>query len=91
LKAVRNRSDATYAFAESAVSSRSALLSTILKERRIELIGEGFRSNDILRNLLPLPAKASSVLTAPEVLPSQSNYIFPLPNVEIITNKLLLQ
>lgn len=90
LKAVRNRSDATYAFPANAVDTQAALTNTILKERRIELLGEGFRSNDLLRNLLPLPAKASSSNSAPAVLPSQSNYIFPLPNTEITTNKLLL-
>ncbi len=91
LKAVRNRSDATYEFPSSAISTASALANTILTERRIELLGEGFRSNDLLRNLLPLPAKSSSSLSAPQVLPSQDNYIFPLPNVEIVTNKLLLE
>ncbi|WP_259014661.1 RagB/SusD family nutrient uptake outer membrane protein [Emticicia fluvialis] len=91
LKAVRNRSDATYEFPTSAISTAPALVNTILTERRIELLGEGFRSNDLLRNLLPLPAKSSSSLTAPEVKPSQDNYIFPLPNVEIVTNRLLLQ
>lgn len=90
LKAVRNRSDATYIFPASAVDTQAALTSTILKERRIELLGEGFRSNDLLRNLLPLPAKSSSSNSAPVVQPSQSNYTLPLPNTEITTNKLLL-
>ena len=91
LKAVRNRSDATYTFPTNSISTKTALVNTILKERRIELLGEGFRSNDLLRNLLTIPAKASNSLTAPAVEPSQANYIFPLPNVEIVTNKLLLQ
>ncbi|SOD78614.1 RagB/SusD family nutrient uptake outer membrane protein [Spirosoma fluviale] len=90
LKAVRNRSDASYVFPANAVGTQDALVNTILKERRIELLGEGFRSNDLLRNLLPLPAKSSSSNSAPAVLPSQSNYILPLPNIEITTNKLLL-
>lgn len=90
LKAVRNRSDAAYVFPASAVETPTALVNTILKERRIELLGEGFRSNDLLRNLLPLPAKASSALSAPEVKPTDVNYILPLPNVEIVTNKKLL-
>lgn len=90
LKAVRNRSDASYVFPQSAIGTQTALVNTILKERRIELLGEGFRSNDLLRNLLPLPAKSSSALSAPEVKPTDSNYTFPLPNVEIVTNKLLL-
>lgn len=90
LKAVRNRSDASYVFPASALETPTALVNTILKERRIELLGEGFRSNDLLRNLLPLPAKASSALSAPEVKPTDVNYILPLPNVEIVTNKKLL-
>ncbi|WP_026993883.1 RagB/SusD family nutrient uptake outer membrane protein [Flectobacillus major] len=91
LKAVRNRSDASYVFPTSNVATQTALINTILKERRIELLGEGFRSNDLVRNLLPLPAKASSSLSAPAVEPSQANYVFPLPNVEIVSNKLLLE
>lgn len=91
LKAVRNRSDPSYTFSSETTATKTALINTILKERRIELLGEGFRSNDLLRNLQPLPAKSSSSLSAPEVKPSQENYIFPLPNVEIVTNKLLLQ
>lgn len=91
VKAVRNRSDAAYAFPAAAVATQPELINTVLTERRIELLGEGFRSNDLLRNLAPLPAKASSALSAPAVLPSQDNYIFPLPNTEIVTNKLLLE
>jgi hypothetical protein len=83
--AVRQRSDATYAFPAAAVGTASALTSTIWLERRIELLGEGFRSNDLLRNLLTVPAKG----TAPSIMPSQPEYIFPIPNAEISSNKLL--
>jgi len=91
LQAVRTRSDAGYTFPTAATATQSALVATILKERRIELLGEGFRSNDLLRNLFTLPAKSSSALIAPAVEPSSANYIFPLPNTEITSNKLLLQ
>ncbi len=91
LQAVRGRSDASYVFPAAAISTQAALISTILKERRIELLGEGFRSNDLLRNLFTIPAKSSSALIAPAVEPSQTNYISPLPNTEITSNKLLLQ
>lgn len=91
LKAVRNRSDASYVFPDKDVSTQTALVNTILKERRIELLGEGFRSNDLLRNLLPLPAKSSNALSAPAVNPADPNYIFPLPNTEITSNKSLLE
>ncbi|GGN03936.1 hypothetical protein GCM10010967_43490 [Dyadobacter beijingensis] len=90
LKAVRNRSDAAYEFPKEATGTQQALVATILKERRIELLGEGFRSIDILRTRSPFPAKSGNGLIAPEVVPSQSNYVFPLPNTEIITNKALL-
>lgn len=90
LRAVRTRSDASYVFPAAATGTSEALVNTILTERRIELLGEGFRSNDLLRNLLPIPAKSSASNTAPAVQPSQANYIFPLPNTEIVTNKLLL-
>ncbi|MBO9616487.1 MAG: RagB/SusD family nutrient uptake outer membrane protein [Dyadobacter sp.] len=90
LKAVRTRSDANYEFPAGATGTEQALVATILKERRIEFLGEGFRSNDIVRNLLPFPAKSGNGLVAPEVVPSQTNYVFPLPNTEIVTNKLLL-
>jgi hypothetical protein len=85
LTAVRQRSDAGYTFPTAAVGTASALTSSIWVERRIELLGEGFRSNDLLRNLLTIPAKG----TAPAITPSQPEYIFPIPNAEISSNKLL--
>ncbi|MCF0064628.1 RagB/SusD family nutrient uptake outer membrane protein [Dyadobacter chenwenxiniae] len=91
LIAVRNRSDASYIFPNAAVASQPNLIKTILTERRIELLGEGFRSNDIVRNLEAFPAKSGNGLVAPAVGPAQANYVFPLPNTEIITNKLLLE
>ncbi|NII28119.1 RagB/SusD family nutrient uptake outer membrane protein [Pseudoflavitalea sp. X16] len=91
LSAVRNRSDPSYVFTPDKTGTSEALVSTIWIERRIEFLGEGFRSNDLLRNLLTIPAKGSSSLTSPAVSPSQEAYIFPLPNSEILTNKLLLK
>ncbi|UOG73264.1 RagB/SusD family nutrient uptake outer membrane protein [Hymenobacter tibetensis] len=85
LTAVRQRSDASYVFPAATTATATALVNAILVERRIELLGEGFRSNDLLRNMLPIPAKG----TAPSVAPTQPEYIFPIPNAEISTNKLL--
>ena len=85
LTAVRKRSDATYEFAAADIATPEALTSTILVERRIEFLGEGLRSNDLLRNLLTIPAKG----TAPAITPSQPEYIFPIPNAEISANKAL--
>ena len=89
LRYVRNRSDDGYTFPNSALTE-DALLNTIRIERRIELIGEGFRTNDILRDRLTLPSKPSlSSLTPIEVGPSDDRYIFPIPNSEILANKLI--
>ena len=83
LLAVRKRSDPTYVFPASISVKTEELLNTILTERRIEFLGEGFRSNDILRNLLTIPSKG----TSPAISPSQPEYIFPIPNAEISSNK----
>jgi starch-binding outer membrane protein, SusD/RagB family len=90
LQAVRNRSDESYVFPAASLT-QSEILNTIRLERRIELLGEGFRSNDILRDLLTFPDKPSrSSYTSRVVGPNDDGYIFPLPNNEILTNKFLL-
>lgn len=91
LKAVHGRSDATYEFAPGDITGEANLVSTIWKERRIELLGEGFRSNDLLRNRLPIPSKSSSSFTARQVNPDDAGYVFPIPNTEVISNKLINQ
>jgi hypothetical protein len=83
LSTVRKRSDPTYVFPASLTLKSEELVNTILTERRIEFLGEGFRSNDLLRNLLTIPSKG----TAPAISPSQPEYIFPIPNAEISSNK----
>jgi hypothetical protein len=87
LKAVRNRADANFNFS-SGVSTKEDLLNTIYTERRIELLGEGFRTPDLQRRLLPLPAKTGNAGTAPEVAPSAANYVWPIPSGEISYNNL---
>lgn len=91
LTAVRQRADPSYTFTAGQTTTAGAMVNTIWTERRIEFLGEGFRSNDLLRNQLTIPAKGSSSLTSPSIAPSQPSYTFPLPNTEILTNKLLLQ
>lgn len=88
LKAVHSRSDATFTFSEATIATEVPLVEAIWKERRIELLGEGFRGSDLLRNLQALPAKGDGNLQAPAVATSASNYIFPAPNTELATNKL---
>ena len=90
LKAVRNRSDASYVFPDADINTKDALINTILNERRIELLGEGFKLMDLQRKLQTLPAKKGSIGTAPLVLITSSNYIWPIPSGEISTNKLMV-
>lgn len=90
LKAVHGRSDASYSFSSTVLDNQTSLINAILTERRIEFLGEGFRSNDLLRLLQTIPAKASNAVSTNAVSPSDENYIFPLSSSEITTNKLLL-
>lgn len=90
LKAVRNRSDPAYVFPESDIATKEALLAAIQKERDIEFLGEGFRLMDLQRKVQTLPAKKGAIGTAPLVLPTSSNYIWPIPSGEISTNKLMV-
>ncbi|WP_134091215.1 RagB/SusD family nutrient uptake outer membrane protein [Olivibacter sp. XZL3] len=88
LNAVHARSDESYTFSNEVLSNSTGLVDAILKERRIELLGEGFRSNDIRRRLQTFPAK-SGPTPAQAVAPSASNYIWPISNNELVTNALI--
>lgn len=83
LDAVRQRSDATYDFGALA---GAALTETILKERRIELLGEGHRYNDLARLNRPLPAIGAAGQT---IAVSDPRYTFPIPVNERNTNPLV--
>ncbi len=87
LKAVRNRSDAAFTFT-TGLGSKDELVSTILNERRIELLGEGFRTPDLLRRVQPLPAKTGNAGTAPEIAPTAGNYVWAIPSNELAYNAL---
>ncbi|WP_207491476.1 RagB/SusD family nutrient uptake outer membrane protein [Aridibaculum aurantiacum] len=84
LTAVHQRSDPGYTFA---VATQAQLIEAIMIERRIEFIGEGHRTTDITRLLQPFPAKGS--VGAVPVTAAQ--YIWPIPNSELITNQLIIQ
>ena len=86
LKAVHKRSDAAYVFP---ALDQAGLISAILIERRIELLGEGFRSNDITRLMLPFPAKTGTVYSTPAVPTDAPSYIWPMSNDELLNNKLI--
>lgn len=83
LNAVRTRSKGkAYLLADFA--DANAFLTALLKERRIEFLGEGLRNYDITRLLNPFPAKANVAAVA-----SNSNaYIWPIPSSERQTNTL---
>ncbi len=85
LNAVRNRSDAATIFTAASFTTATNFIDAILTERRIEFLGEGLRSPDLLRLLLPIPGK-SNVNT---VLPTAQNYIWPISANELLLNKLM--
>ncbi|MBE7178469.1 MAG: RagB/SusD family nutrient uptake outer membrane protein, partial [Mucilaginibacter polytrichastri] len=79
LEAVHKRSDASYAFAG---GGQTALVNAILTERRIELLGEGFRTIDFMR--LGLPIQSSG---AGQAIPTNDvRYVWPIPTAEVQTN-----
>jgi hypothetical protein len=81
LNAVQQRSNGTV----SAPATAAALITAILTERRIEFLGEGIRSLDIMRLVSPFPAKGSVTAIAPTAL----NYVWPIPASEILYNPLV--
>ncbi|MFM2139579.1 MAG: hypothetical protein RJA57_1886, partial [Bacteroidota bacterium] len=81
LNAIRLRSDATAT--PFAPADKNTLISLILNERRIELLGEGFRTSDIGRTGGTYPAKG--VVAA--ISPSTSQYIWPISIAELLVNK----
>ncbi len=89
LEAIRHRSDPSYTFNSADLNDKSALLDLIINERRIELLGEGFRVPDLQRQLLPIPGKAAPQGVAPELSVSSALYIWPISSEEIGTNQLM--
>lgn len=91
LAAVRNRSDASYVFPSGTVGTQAALLASILQERKIELLGEGFRVPDLQRQGLTLPAKSGAQGNAPAIPAADNRYIWPVPSSETAINPLIVQ
>jgi hypothetical protein len=87
LNAIRNRADASTIYTVASFATPTDLINAILKERRIELLGEGFRSFDLLRLGQIIPGKG----TAPTINPTQSEYIWPISFQELLNNKLCVQ
>ncbi|MGN0002106.1 MAG: RagB/SusD family nutrient uptake outer membrane protein [Sphingobacterium composti] len=80
LSAVRHRADSDYVFPTFA--NKQSLIDAILLERRIELLGEGFRAADAQRRLLPLPAVGAGT----PIPVTDDRYTFPIPTNERLTN-----
>jgi len=90
LKAVRQRSNPSFAFSDADIATAEQLQQSLSTERRVEFLGEGLRLQDLQRNLLPLPEKTGSIGRAPEVPVNASNYIWPIPSGELSTNRLCI-
>ena len=87
LNAVRQRSDATTTFTAASFTIVQDLLDQIAIERRIEFLGEGFRSLDIMRLGQTFPAKGG----VGAVAATNNEYIWPIPQNELLYNKLATQ
>jgi hypothetical protein len=85
LNAVRKRSDA--GIADFAPATKDELVNLILTERRIELMGEGFRTSDITRTGSSFPAKG----TVSAIAPAANQYVWPISIAELLVNKLCEQ
>ena len=81
LNAVHSRSNAGRSLAP---ATNAELITAILKERRMEFLGEGLRNGDIMRLLAPLPARG----TSSAVNPGDAGYIWPISSSELNLNKL---
>lgn len=87
LNSVRQRSDATTTFTVATFANVQSLLDQIAIERRIELLGEGFRSLDVMRLGQDFAAKGG----VPAVSVTANEYIWPIPQNELLYNKLAEQ
>lgn len=82
LLAVHHRSDPTWEFTP---ASKQDLINAILAERRIELLAEGFRTNDVMRRGEAIPSVGAGAM----IPSSDSRYLFPIPTREFQTNPLM--
>lgn len=83
LNEVRKRSDASTTLAP---ADFDAMIAALLTERRIEFLGEGRRSPDLLRLGLTIPGKAAVV-----AVPSTDiKYIWPISAAELLLNSKMI-
>ena len=83
LNEVRKRSDAATTLAPADVD---AMIDALLTERRIEFLGEGRRSPDLLRLGLTIPGKAAVVA----VPATDIKYIWPISAAELLLNSKMI-
>lgn len=79
LEAVHHRSDPAFVFD---TLTKASLITAILTERRIELLGEGHRSLDLMRRALPI----NSIGAGTQIQPTETRYLFAIPIIELQTN-----
>jgi hypothetical protein len=92
LNAVRGRSNpgaagqpSPAAYTAASFTSTFTIVDAILQERRIEFLGEGLRNIDLMRLNATIPGKG----TVAAVAPTQPNYIWPIPQLELANNRLM--
>jgi len=85
LNAVRTRSYPAGAYTIDGFADVAAFTTALMLERNIEFLGEGIRNMDLLRTLSTIPSKGG----LPTVPPTDASYIWPIPDSEISTNKLM--
>jgi hypothetical protein len=88
LNAVHNRSDAAKTYTVADFATPGDLINVLLTERRIELLGEGRRSADLLRLGLTIPGKSSTAASVPDIDAGNKQYIWPISSTELDLNKL---
>lgn len=85
LNAVRTRSYPAGAYTLDSFTDAAAFINAVMLERNIEFLGEGIRNMDLMRTLSTIPSKGG----LPVVPPTNASYIWPIPDSEISTNKLM--
>ncbi|MCU0376625.1 MAG: RagB/SusD family nutrient uptake outer membrane protein [Bacteroidales bacterium] len=85
LNAVRTRSYPAGAYTLASFADAAAFNAAVMLERNIEFLGEGHRNMDLLRTMSTIPSKGG----LPTVPPTSASYIWPIPDSEISTNKLM--
>ncbi|HSO77742.1 MAG TPA: RagB/SusD family nutrient uptake outer membrane protein, partial [Bacteroidales bacterium] len=86
LNAVRTRSYPAGVYAIGDFADATAFINAVLLERNIEFLGEGLRNLDLMRTLSTIPGKPGSPTSVPS---TSASYIWPIPDSEISSNKLM--